>query len=257
VPFRVRQDPAANDACGSIFDRQANRRTHLIMTLPSAEIKGWAVTGKAEVASISLVSPRRGVIGGSHPKGIRPDVDATKHASFSLRAAIATPEEWDAVLVRAKDSNGRIYETSARSLGENQVHVVSGEDDQLILGVDSLSAPLFENPWTWKAQAAVEAFYLPVSRWAAWVLVIAPLAGLLVFVPGRAHFSVIVLLITAAVFTRLTFFTMLDSTSWNGYQPRYLYPIFPLLSVLIVLLWAHLLGFICSAVRSRFASRPD
>jgi hypothetical protein len=247
-PFSLqhsKQDPAANDLCGSIFDRVANRRTQLVAPAEGA-IQGWITSPDALVISIRLVSSDNRSIGFTQPSSMRSDVDPKRLSGFSLRVTSSDPTEWATTRLHVEDDHNLFFDIPVAKLVQGQVATINQGNSKVYIGVDLLTAPRFDNPWTWRVQSVFESAYFLVTRYAAWALLLLPFFFILLFSPARGHFAALIALLAMTVLARVVFFAILDASAWNGDQPRYTYAVMPLFGILLVVLWAHVAGFVMS-----------
>lgn len=93
--------------------------------------------------------------------------------------------------------------------------------------------------WSWRCQANWEKIYYNAIYYLQWIALIGMM--LAVFSGYKKSVLLVVLLLLATVLTRVLFFAILDASSWNGAQPRYIFPVMPEFGILIVLgVWLFL-----------------
>jgi hypothetical protein len=234
------------DAEGSftahLFDKQANRRTYLIPSI-KVGVEGWVTSSTGEIVNVSLEDDANRTHGNSQLY-IRPDVDKIKNTGFRVKSnSIQSREElMDCYLCftfldktkctkRLKD-----IKIGCTLLKQNGKTITIGLDrvdfDRTTFG-------------TWKTEVEIEKVYLYMTRNLSYLIIpclILILLGLLFTQKSFGDTSIFCIFIMAVLICiRLVIFILLDATSWNGAQPRYIYPVMALYNTfLILVVWESL-----------------
>jgi hypothetical protein len=244
VVTRPRQDVEANNSCGGIFDREANRRSNLL-TLPTVTISGWCTSKESPITSIRLLSKTARPLASTMPTLVRSDIDTKTLTGFVLRCNVSDNMEWDAshLELRTADNHHFVVEVSQIAPGK----VVSQGDASRAahLGIDSIEKFGFETPWTWPIQDSIESLYLAFCRYGiVGILFTAPYFAL-TSLKRNSGVSTLITFIAVIIAGRVLFFSILDASAWQGNQPRYLFPIMPIFGALVVIITSNIMGAAC------------
>ncbi len=234
VSVRPMQDPRVAASLEKEFDRETNRRSDLL-ELPEGEIRGWVTELGSRVTSVSLVSREGAMIAMTFPDIPRPDVDRSGLAGFDLRTSVQNPEDWNSckVVINTQDSGLVDIPMSALKVGQPTPRFAGSQ--RVTFCADILSSPSRVSNWTWDAQTGWERRYLRVIKIAGWELLLLPLVFAVAALKREPSPGLIATTFLAfAVAQWMTFFALLDATSWQN-QPRYLFVVMPLFGVVVVL----------------------
>jgi len=80
-----------------------------------------------------------------------------------------------------------------------------------------------------------------LQKWLLWPGVFAGLAVIILSIARPRPVDLAIAMIAVAVASRVVFFAILDASAWPGDQPRYLFAIYPLFSLLLLLLFTRAL----------------
>ena len=93
--------------------------------------------------------------------------------------------------------------------------------------------PIKSAYWAWHLQTLWESTYYQIVRYLQWMALIG--IGTAIYLKQERFIFPVIFLFSTAIITRILFFGLLDATAWNGAQPRYLFPVMPEFSMLIIL----------------------
>jgi len=233
-------DRSTEEACGFEFDKGANRRSHLT-TLGSgkAEIMGWAVASGFPVQAIEIRSSTNSLLGRAFLDIPRPDVDTSRSTGFRLPFTVTSETVWQQAEVAILLLDGSVVRRPIASIPTAQVLNITSDNTVVKMAIDHIQKPDFKMARLWKIQMKLEAYYLAAQSWFLWPGVCAALAVIVIAVAQRRPIDFAIAILAVAVTTRLFFFAVLDATAWQGDQPRYLYAVYPLFSLLLLLVIAR------------------
>jgi hypothetical protein len=231
-------DRFSEKVVGSNFDQYANRRSYLNPRLSAkAEIAGWAVADAGEIQAVEIRSAA-GTILGRTPLDIpRPDIDPSRPVGFRVSFVVPSekPEQQLEIVVLLKD--GREGRRMLAAIPAAQVKHIPAGNTLVQIGLDRIRMPKVSR--LWKAQTDIESFYLTLQSRLLWPGCFAAMAVVILAVYQRRPIDLSIAILAVAVATRMLFFAIIDASAWPGYQPRYLYPVYPLFSLLLVLVYAR------------------
>ncbi|MFZ4115250.1 MAG: hypothetical protein ACOYK6_00835 [Chthoniobacterales bacterium] len=93
--------------------------------------------------------------------------------------------------------------------------------------------PLKSAYWAWYFQTLWESIYYHIVHYLQWIALIG--IGSAIYLKREGSILPVIFLFSTAIMARILFFALLDATAWNGAQPRYLFPVMPEFSMLIIL----------------------
>ena len=237
VPGRMTQDPVANEAVGDKYDRQANRRTYLIR-MNKVFLSGWVTSSNKPISMVSIKNRNNKTVY-KNILFIRKDIDLKKNTGFVLSShLIKSKDDWLNCSFVLNFSDGETYGIKIKEL-KIGCQVINYKNSRVVIGIDQkdFKKTTFQ---TWRTQAKLEKYYLKTTKFLSYAI----LPGLLLFVlvacikRSIPHLGFVLLILGTLIASRLSLFAILDATSWNGTQPRYIYPVMALYNVFLVLiLW--------------------
>lgn len=244
VGVRPSYDRAVEDACGADFDKGANRRSYLTSRFGKAEAAGWAFATGGLVQAVEIRSSANALLGHAPLDIPRPDVDPSRPTGFRLPLIVPNEDSWRQAEVVATLADGSVARQSLANVPIAQVvHMPVGKSI-VHLAIDRIRPPEFKVPLLWKVLSRLESWYLSALKlflWPAGVICLAVSIGMFI---QRRPVDLAIVILAVAVFTRFLFFVILDASAWPGDQPRYLYAVYPLFSLLLVLVYARFLSLL-------------
>jgi hypothetical protein len=255
VPDRPLQDMNINDIIGDKFDRQANRRAYLI-PCKKGRIQGWIKTDSGDITNVQLITSAGKIVSIAY-LSMRLDIDRGRPTGFTLKTyEVCSKEEWANCNLLVNFSGGtqttfRISDLKPIDDGKN-----AGQP-KCTLAVDYCKYKDVKYP-NWKIEQFLEKYYLALTRFASYLIVPALLL-ITVLMIAKRHFpngAFILLLLMSAIAARGMLFVLLDATSWDGNQPRYLYPVMPLYNALLVVAFWMLIELFITARNKKVPKCP-
>jgi len=243
VPKRPPYDRAAEDACGADFDKGANRRSYLTGRFGKAEAVGWAFAAGGTVQSVEVISAGS-LLGRASLDIPRPDVDPTRSVGFRVPLVVNSIDSWQKADVVILLSDGRKILYPISKISTSQIVDIPLGNTVIHFAIDLLHVPGFKVNRLWVAQKYLESCYLFLQSWLLWPGVFAALVLVIISTIQRRPIDLAITLIAVTVASRLLFFAILDASAWPGDQPRYLYAVYPLFSLLLVLVYARLFSLL-------------
>ena len=233
-------DYESEKICADVFDKYTNRRSHLISLYNvRAEIEGWAVS-KGKLAQTVEVQSQDGSLLGSASLDIpRPDVDKDRSTGFRLSLVVPSESVWKQAQLLVKLEDGTVIQQSLSNIPTAQVVNIPNGSKVLHIAIDRIESPKFS--CLWKAQSWWETRFLKIQLWLLWPGIFAGLVVMVLIIVRPHPVDMVIIMLAVAVSARWIFFAILDASAWPGDQPRYLFAVYPLFSLLLVLLFSRLL----------------
>ncbi len=214
------------------FDDIANRRSRSFSNEGSCDIDGWILAPGRKIVFIAVADSSGKTVASLRPIQARNDVSPEARA-FLFHIPLFTQDKWLASQIIVSTDYGENVTWQLQELIAGKVNHKASKGKDIYLACDRLDQPKILVYWSWCFQNSWEQIYYQIVRNLQWIALI----GLILAVFLRRNSSIVVgvFLLGTAVIIRILLFAMLDATSWNGNQPRYLFPVMPEFSMLIVL----------------------
>jgi hypothetical protein len=242
VPDRPTYNRSEEEACGSVFDKIANRRSNLTeRRYRNAEILGWASASDGSVQTVEVRSSAGSLLGRASLDISRPDVDSSRSVGFRVPLVVPSENEWQQAKVSILLADGRMVHQPLSDFSTPHLVNIPLGKTVVHFAVDRIQKPEFKADRLWKIQKRLESWYLTLQKWLLWPGVFVGLAAMLFSITRPQPVDLAIAILAVAVASRLIFFAILDASAWQGDQPRYLFAVYPLFSVLLVLLFARVL----------------
>ena len=236
-------DRTFEEAYVAIFDKIANRRSYLTARrYGRAAIEGWAFAEGGLVQAVEVRSLDGSLLGRAPLDIPRPDVDKNRPVGFRVSLVVSSESSWQKAQVAVALNDGTVIQQSLSDIPTAQVVHVPKGSKILHMAIDRIQLPDFHVHVNrlWKAQSRWEAWFLTMQSWLLWPCLFAGLAAIVLSIVKPRPIDLAIAILAVAVSTRLLFFAILDASAWPGDQPRYLFAVYPLFSLLMVLLFARL-----------------
>ena len=249
-----------NPSVRKAFDIVANRRTALT-SYDLATLQGWAFLGDTEPIKRVLLRSAKGVtLGVCESMLPRPDVakaysdkGAVKvpvNSGFSLIAAQASQQLDDAQLVFISGAQKEFTVPYKGIIAGKPIQSLTSDTKQRVTyALDSISVPstlTFRNSMQSLIWAGYGRFVVVLSYLGMAALLV--LLSCYRVINLKENIYTIMILLLFAVLSRVSLFSLLDASSWPADQPRYLFPVMPVYSCVLLLIIAQAF----SVVKSRY-----
>jgi hypothetical protein len=249
----------------STVDKMANRRQGVVKKTPLGIIQGWAVTNNEEITNITLKNPDGSQIMSTVTTIERPDVlssfkinspsiTAPLNSGFSLQFSDETNTAINGIIefVSRKDKfsiplksikEGAVTEQQSDMGGKTLYFAIDSESFPKTQKIDPLKISM--QHYIWKTYGNI-IFHLTILSILFLILIIATYKYI-----RKNDLVIILLTLLFTIFTRVILFSVLDINSWNGAQPRYIFPVMPLYSVaLLIIIYLGSIGLV-SMIKDR------
>lgn len=245
---RIKDNPSLHDsAVVNLFNHLTNRRAALIQN-PVTIIGGWAFGENDELKQINLENKDRKILSSTEDFSARPDVNEgfakqglnniPSNMSFILNLNEPEEELLSSNLIFKTTNNQFIL--AYKDIMQNHVYNLkaTNSDDNLLYAVDTkvsteknkiILIPQYIQSFIWDIYGKI----IEYGTYLSFICI-----AILIFIRKKLNFEEpiykIILLLFFVIISRMLLFTFLDASSWNGQQPRYLFPIMPLYSILLL-----------------------
>ncbi|MBM3856557.1 MAG: hypothetical protein FJ390_01170 [Verrucomicrobia bacterium] len=233
LPVRNKSDqPMLGDDVKKEFDDIANRRSRSFPNKSSYNIDGWILTPGRKIIFIAIADSSGKIIASLSPTEPRNDVSPQARA-FVFHIPLSTQDTLleNQIIVSTDDGEHITWQVKELIVGKVNQKVLKGKD--AYLACDRFDQPKALVYWSWNFQDWFERIYYQIIGCAQWLALLGLFMG--VFLRRNSSLVVVIFLLSTAVITRILLFAMLDASAWNGAQPRYLFPVMPEFSMLVVL----------------------
>jgi len=249
VPERPLINLAVEEVYGEQFDVAATRRlTHLVFprfgkaeisgwSFQQAEVVGWSYASRGTVQAIEILSGSGSLLGRSALDIPRPDVDTSRSVGFRVPLDVPTENDWLGAKVGIVLEDGRVVRKPLAEMPLAQIVSIPIGETVVYIGLNHVLKPEFSGNVLWNIQAYLESLYLTLLSWLLWPGFMIALAVIIFAARRSRDVDFAIAVIAVAVLTRILFFSVIDASAWPGDQPRYLYPAYPLFSLVLLLVY--------------------
>ncbi|KKR12042.1 MAG: hypothetical protein UT41_C0004G0009 [Candidatus Wolfebacteria bacterium GW2011_GWC2_39_22] len=250
--FTTEQPPAVSDNpdltsnVKDLFDEMANRRT--IATKSNNDqtsLKGWAFQDDERLISVGLTNALGELLTSNSDFASRQDVQ-----EFYAKDGVITPLNsgfdisytGDKTLIRngllefVTDKN--TFKIPIDSLKKNKLTKIETNGSTLMLSIENKSFPklnLFEKI-TIKIKQCIWSIYGEITKLLSFTALLALVFSTIKMRKLKIdNITMIIVFLSFIIITRILLFSLLDTASWDGAQPRYIFPIMPLYAAVLLL----------------------
>jgi len=230
------------------FDEMANRRISLVEMKKGkiSTISGWAFVNGEKINSIALTDSSGGILTSTSNLDERPDVKNM----YDRDNIIVLPNSGFSISLRSNSygiKNGSLefntadnsFKIPIKKLKNNKLTEIKNGDKKLLLSIESKNFPkeYTTNTITKNTQKYIWGYYgKTISILSIVSLIILTVSTVKLKELKLDDLTIIIILISFIIITRISLFSLLDISSWNGAQVRYIFPVIPLYSVLLILI---------------------
>lgn len=245
APSKLADDPGISSKVHRAFDLMANRRVALVSP-EVLTVQGWAFSEKKRLARVDVRNCAGEVLTSSTLMA-REDIAkayggqwgsvSTLQSGFQMGFPLNGCNPKDLLIVFVGQDGSETMLPYAGIRHDTPIQKQTTTQGTLMFALDSNGeSPLYKKlavaqAMLWRGYGRMVMLLTCLGFVALLILAVFP-RRLDVWSP---RFLAIILLIVA-VFSRIALFTLLDASSWPGDQPRYLFPVMPLYSCLLLLI---------------------
>lgn len=251
--FDTNEPPLGNDSPGlpkeivTLVDRMANRNQDAIKQTSIGSIQGWAFIDGDEITNITFKNPDGSQIASTETNIERPDVLAGSQKNTPL---IKTPgfsfnfnDNINEAINGTVEFNSKkgLFTVPIKSIKEGAVNQqelsINGKTLYFAIDITSFSKIQKIDPLKMGMQHYLWRVYGNIILW----LTILGLFFLILIIATYKYIReknliIILLILLFVIFNHVMFFSILDINSWNGAQPRYIFPVMPLYSTALLII---------------------
>jgi hypothetical protein len=244
-PVREKEDPNLPINIRKAFDIMANRRPALTSGGP-VTLNGWAFHESEGITQISLRTAEGRVLASTVQFSPRPDVtkgykangmeNVPENTGFTLTIAQGR-QLLDAYLVMVTDRNGE-YAIPYNQIdaGKTLWAALPGADKKVNFALDSVSQPKNSGEVQKSLQSFLWTIYGKIVAYLTYIGIFGVVVLLFCYknIDVKDNIYVILSILLFVVLSRVSFFALLDASSWPGNAPRYLLPVMPVYSCFLL-----------------------
>lgn len=227
-------------------DRMANRRAALVDKTQDQilTIRGWAFLSGEKISSVALVDASGKLLSSNTDFNERQDVkdfykndsEVPLNSGFAISYTGDDPNIQNGFLEFTVKDN--LFKTPLNSLQKNTLTQIEN-GDILLLSIEEKILPESNTIGTIpeKIQQTLWKVYGNIILALSLITLVAlTLSVRKIKYSKPDNLTTIIIFISFIIVTRLLLFSLVDISSWNGVQPRYIFPIMPLYGVLLLLI---------------------
>lgn len=220
----------------SLLDRQANRRSHLLLN-GRVILRGVVLDEKRrDINHLSLVNQRGAVIARSSSIFVRSHIEGGLRCGFEIDAPVGDPETWRKSSVLIALDDGETLEIPSKSLKSGKWLEILGPAGRGGLFLDRLE---FNYPMAWEIQGWLGKVIQKLLMGFFWSWIFLLPIVIIAWFWGISKFSLTPLLLLGSLwFGRIVLFSILDASAWPAAQ-RYMLPVMPLYFITILVFAWH------------------
>lgn len=247
-------DPNLTENNRNLIDALANRRATLVNQRQNknSTIGGWAFSNNETLISVALIDQSGKILQSTEIQTERPDVKDF-HAKNNLVAPLKSGFDLSFPGDRSTLSDSQleftttkgVFQAPINSLKKNTQTEIKNENGTLLFSIERKD---FFNPKKFEAIAKdIQHFAWRIYGKIVFALSLLSLMIIILILIKIKQFRPDKLTIFSSfifflILTRLCLFSLIDIASWNGSQPRYIFPIMPLYSTLLLLIISQGIG---------------
>ena len=235
------------------FDNIANRRSY-INDRGTISIGGWLKS--LEPKTMVNLKYKNSIVASTFCNTMRPDIDPTKESGFSITYKITDDEKVDAknFIIEVTNSGSECLLTkNIYEIPPGREYLFSSKTNKGIMGVEAVNIIINNKQLYQQYLKSYESIYNSFLRVLS-LIALGLIPILMVSSSRKCLFDnqKIALMLMASIITyRLILFVVLDASSFNGDQPRYLFGVTPMFVFFVVLLLSSQCRIIYELLRKK------
>lgn len=226
-------DDGSGAVVSSLYDKLANRRSYST-SAGNITIGGW-VSARENDIKINI-NENETLLATASPTAFRPDINKNKNTGFYLKIPYISESRRDLGNYSLKILSGQntVKEINLNKLNSSCIY--SGESNpEDKVGIEVFNVWIPNKYIVKKIEKWYESLYMVIFKFISFMCIISVPISLYNILKHNQSFEFLgaIILLAAVVISRILLFTILDASSFNGDQPRYIFSIIPAFIFLI------------------------